>query len=57
MRLAPGDVLVLDQRTDDQVRGYIEGRLRAVGRPGRIGKKAGFLVEQVVPDGRPPRPT
>lgn len=55
MRLAPGDVLVLDQRSDDQVRAYVEGRLRLVGRPGRIGKKAGFLVEQVLPDGHPPR--
>jgi flagellar motor switch protein FliM len=56
MRLEVGDVLVLDQRTDDQLRGYIEGRLRVVGRPGRIGKKNGFLVEKVVSDGRPPRP-
>jgi flagellar motor switch protein FliM len=56
MRLEVGDVLVLDQRSDDQLRGFVEGRLRVVGRPGRIGKKNGFLVEKVVSDGRPPRP-
>lgn len=55
MNLKIGDVLVLDQHPEDQVRGFVAGRLRLLGRPGRIGRKAGFLVDKVIPDGRIPR--
>lgn len=55
MNLKVGDVLVMDQRPEDQAKGFVSGRLRMLGRPGQIGRKAGFLVEQVLPDGRIPR--
>jgi flagellar motor switch protein FliM len=55
MNLKVGDVLVLDQRPQEQVRGHIAGRLRLLGRPGTVGRKAGFLVDKVLPDGRIPR--
>ena len=51
MALQSGDVLVLDQRSDSQMTGYIAGTERVVGRPGRIGKHAGYLVERVLPRG------
>jgi flagellar motor switch protein FliM len=51
MALKPGDVLVLDQRPEDPARGYISGKLRFSGRAGRIGRKAGVLVERVLPVG------
>lgn len=52
MALQPGDVLVLDERTNSQVQGFITDQLRLLGRPGRLGRKAAFLVEQVVSNGR-----
>lgn len=54
MALQTGDVLVLDQRTDAQLPGFVAGQERLVGRPGRIGKHAGFLVERVLPVGKGP---
>lgn len=52
MNLQIGDVLVLDERTNSQAKGYIKDQLRVLGKPGKLGRKAAFLVEQVVPDGR-----
>ncbi len=52
MSLQVGDVLVLDQRTTAQAKGYVKGELRLLGRPGKLGRKAAFQVERVVPDGR-----
>jgi flagellar motor switch protein FliM len=52
MGLQVGDVLVLDTRTEAQLTGQIAGQERLLGRPGRIGKKAGFLVERVLPPGK-----
>jgi flagellar motor switch protein FliM len=52
MALKTGDVLVLDERTNVQLKAFVRDQLRLLGRPGRIGKHAAFLVEQVVPDGR-----
>jgi flagellar motor switch protein FliM len=52
LALKIGDVLVLDQRHDDQLVGRVAGLHRLVGRPGRLGKKTGFLVDQVIPAGK-----
>jgi flagellar motor switch protein FliM len=52
MALQAGDVLVLDQRSDAQMTGYIAGAERVVGRAGRMGKKAAYLVERVLPPGK-----
>ena len=52
MALKTGDVLVLDERTNVQLKAFVRDQLRLLGRPGRLGKHAAFLVEQVVPDGR-----
>jgi flagellar motor switch protein FliM len=49
MDMKVGDVLVLDQTHDAQLSGRIAGKERMVGRPGIIGRKAGFLVEKVIP--------
>lgn len=54
MDLVPGDVLVLDQRHDGQIPGFVAGLERLAGRPGRIGRKAGFLIERVIPAGKSP---
>ena len=54
MDLAPGDVLVLDQRHDGQLPGFVAGLERLAGRPGRLGRKVGFLVERVIPAGKSP---
>lgn len=52
MGLKTGDVLVLDERTNASVKGFIKDQLRIIGRPGKLGRKAAFLVDQVVPNGR-----
>lgn len=54
MDLKPGDVLVMDQRVGTQARGEVSGHLRVLGSPGKLGRKAAFLVEDVLPDGREP---
>lgn len=54
MDLKPGDVLVLDQRMGTQAKGCVSGELRFLGRPGKLGRKAAFLVEDMLPDGREP---
>jgi len=54
MDVKVGDVLVLDQQHDDQLVGRIAGLSRMMGRPGIIGRKAGFLVERVIPAGKNP---
>jgi flagellar motor switch protein FliM len=54
MDLAPGDVLVLDQRHDGQLAGFVAGLERLAGRPGRLGRKVGFLIERVIPAGKSP---
>jgi flagellar motor switch protein FliM len=52
MALNVGDVLVLDQRTTSQAKGFITDQLRLLGKPGKLGRKAAFRIEQVLPDGR-----
>lgn len=52
MGLKTGDVMVLDERTNASVKGFIKDQLRVIGRPGKLGRKAAFLVDQVVPNGR-----
>ena len=52
MKLDIGDVLVLDQRTNSQAKGFITDQLKLLGRPGKLGRKAAFLIDQVLPDGR-----
>lgn len=47
--LKVGDVIVLDQSHDALLPGRVSGRGRLLGRPGVIGRKAGFLVEKVIP--------
>jgi flagellar motor switch protein FliM len=47
--LKVGDVLVLDQAHDALLSGRVAGRDRILGRPGIIGRKAGFLVDTVIP--------
>ncbi len=54
MAMQTGDVLVLNQATDAQVEGHLAGKLRLFGRPGRIGKHLGLVVERVLPAGRSP---
>lgn len=54
LALAIGDVLVLDQRHDDQLVGRVAGLQRLMGRPGTIGKKNGYLVDRVIPAGKNP---
>jgi flagellar motor switch protein FliM len=49
MDMKVGDVLVLDQAHDALLPARIAGRERMIGRPGIIGRKAGFLVEKVIP--------
>jgi len=55
LKLKPGDVVVLDQHQRDQCHAYIADKLRLLGRPGRIGKKAGMLVERIIPAGKDPQ--
>lgn len=50
--LKAGDVLVLDQRTTAAAKGYVKGNLRFLGRPGKLGRKAAFLVDELLPEGR-----
>lgn len=52
--LQQGDVLVLDQRHDDLLEATVGGRRKVYGRAGRVGRKLGFLIEQVKPDGSRP---
>jgi flagellar motor switch protein FliM len=52
--LKVGDVLMLDQGHDAQLVGRVAGRQRLMGRPGIIGRKAGYLVERVIPAGKNP---
>jgi flagellar motor switch protein FliM len=49
MGLSVGDILVLDQSHDALLPGRVAGRERLLGRPGIIGRKAGYLVEEVHP--------
>jgi flagellar motor switch protein FliM len=55
MDMQTGDVLVLDQRTDSQLIGAIAGIERMLGRPGRIGKRAAFQVDRILPIGKTPK--
>ncbi|MDA3959398.1 MAG: FliM/FliN family flagellar motor switch protein [Planctomycetota bacterium] len=50
LSLAVGDVVVLDQDADDQVTGHICGRQKLLGRAGRIGRKTGLIIDDVLPD-------
>ena len=52
MSLKIGDVMVLDERTNSAAKGFIKDQLRVTGRPGKLGRKAAFLVDHVIPDGR-----
>jgi flagellar motor switch protein FliM len=51
LSLAVGDVLVLDQSPSDSVSGSIEGRLRFLGKPGRVGRRLAVVVQQTLPVG------
>lgn len=55
MALQPGDVMMLDQRTDSQMVGSIAGIERLMGRAGRIGKHAAFQVDRVLSVGKGPQ--
>lgn len=55
MDMQVGDVLVLDQRTETRLTGSIAGTERLIGRAGRIGKHAAFLVDKVLPIGKAPQ--
>lgn len=50
LQLRVGDVVVLDQDADEQVRGHIYGRPKLRGRPGRIGRKTGVIIDEVEPE-------
>lgn len=52
--LKKDDVLVLDQRADDLMTATIGGLTKLYGRPGKIGRKVGFLIDQVKADGSRP---
>jgi flagellar motor switch protein FliM len=54
MDMKVGDVLVLDQQHDEQLVGRVAGLQRMMGRPGIIGRKAGYLVDRVIPAGKNP---
>lgn len=49
--LAVGDVLQLDGRRDAPIPVRIDGHVRLVGSPGRVGRKLGLLVRELHPDG------
>jgi flagellar motor switch protein FliM len=49
LALAVGDILVLDQGQSDPVSGSIEGRLRLLGKPGRVGRRLAMVVQQTLP--------
>lgn len=55
MDMQPGDVLVLDQRTEAKLTGSIAGTERLIGHAGRIGKHAAFQVDKVLPVGKGPQ--
>ena len=54
LNLKIGDVLVLDQGHDEQLIGKVSGLQRLMGRPGIIGRKAGYLVERIIAAGKNP---
>lgn len=54
LSLKEGDVLVLDQHREQALTGYLRGKLKLTGRPGRIGRHYGLVVEDVVPEGDAP---
>ena len=51
LALVPGDVLMLDQRHDAPVAGFVGERLRLTGRPGKVGRRTAVQVERVIPAG------
>lgn len=54
LALKPGDVVVLDQVRDQPLQGWLGGLLKLQGRMGRIGRKLGYLVEELMPEGPMP---
>jgi flagellar motor switch protein FliM len=48
MGLKVGDVVVLGQGHDALMPGRVAGRERMLGRPGIIGRKVGYLVEEII---------
>ncbi len=50
LALETDDVLVLDQLHDQPLQGYIGDELRLTARAGKIGRKIGVVVEDVLPD-------
>ena len=54
MRMQVGDVLVLDQRTNEPAKGLIADKLRFLASPGRSGKKLAIRVQRVLPPGKTP---
>lgn len=51
LALVAGDVLMLDQRHDAPVAGFVGERLRLTGRPGKVGRRTAVQVERVIPAG------
>jgi flagellar motor switch protein FliM len=49
LALAPGDVLVLDQRQGQPAVGRVAGATRVLGRVGRVGAKLAIAVEKTLP--------
>lgn len=54
LALAPGDVLVLDQRPGDPASVRVAGQQRALGRPGRSGNRLAVAIERTLPVPQPP---
>jgi flagellar motor switch protein FliM len=46
-----GDVLVLDQVKEQPLQARVGGLLKLTGRMGRIGRKVGFQIEELMPEG------
>lgn len=52
--LKEGDVVVLDQAHDEPLKGYLRDRLKLTGSAGKIGRRYGLVLEEVIPEGDSP---
>ena len=50
LSLNAGDILVLDQRRDQPLKALVNGRDKLRCDPGRVGKKATIMINEVLPD-------
>lgn len=55
LALKQDDVLVLDQPADQPLNGFVSGNFKLQGRPGKVGRKVGFQLDLVIPDGANPK--